>query len=68
MNSSLLTECIFVYLALLPNISVIFSLAFFKTVYEEHLRVADNFDKYVAKVFLQCCYIRLHKSTARNSE
>lgn len=68
MNSSLLTECTFVYFALLPNISVIFSLAFFGTVYEEHLHVADDFDKYIAKVFLQCCYARLHKSRPGNSK
>lgn len=68
MNSSLLTECTFVYFALLPNISVIFSLAFFGTVYEEHLHVADNFDKYIGKVFLQCCYARLHTSRPGNSK
>lgn len=68
MNSSLLTECIFVWFALLPNISVIFLLAFFRTVYEEHLHVADNFDKYIAKVFLQCCYTRLHKSRPGHSK
>lgn len=31
MKGSLLIECIFVYLALLPNISAIFSLAFLAT-------------------------------------
>lgn len=51
MNSSLLTECIFVYLALLPNISVIFSLAFFSNMYEEHL-ITGNFDKQVCS---KCC-------------
>lgn len=52
MNSSLLIECIFVYLALLPNISAIFSLAFFGNMYEEHLLVRGHFDKQVCS---KCC-------------
>lgn len=40
-----------VYLALLSIISVIFSAAFFGNMYEEHLHVTGNFDKYVEKAF-----------------
>ena len=48
MNSSLL---IFVCLALLLNISVIFLIALFENMSEECLHITGHFDKYVVNVF-----------------